>query len=62
MFQYTVKSGVKAFSDFTLNCPEALEKRSLVEVEGIRYQVYQKVCKIIQVPNSTETILILEKP
>ena len=62
MFHYTVKSSLKYFPDFRLNCPEAMGKGSFLEFEGIRYQVHQKVCKVIQIPNVTETILILSKP
>ena len=61
MFHYTVKSSLKLFPDFFLNCPEALKTGSLVEISGIRYEVYRKICKIIEAPNVTETILMMSK-
>ena len=59
MFKYTIKAGLNP--DFTLNYPEVLETGSLVELNGTRYEVYRKICKIIEAPNVAETILMMSK-
>mgnify|MGYP000692186062 CR=1 FL=1 len=62
MFHYTVKSRLKLFPTFLLDHCESLEEGSLIEIKGTLYRVFNKICLVIFAPDTTEIVLIVDKP